>query len=102
MQTRNYKPNRKILAVAFPSWQCRARTSHRIANRTAKNGYRHIWLQANTRSGQRLGICSEILALERNTEIGQRATWQAQTPNGQFCVIAALPSLENFITFARW
>ena len=34
--------------------------------------------------------------------VGQCRRTAATATNKQFCVIAALPSLENFITFARW
>jgi hypothetical protein len=32
-------------------------------------------------------------------ELDKNRKWQAQTPNGQFCVIAALPSFENICYF---
>ncbi|MCL2247352.1 MAG: hypothetical protein FWC10_09640 [Lentimicrobiaceae bacterium] len=38
----------------------------------------------------------------KNTIVGKCSLMAATAYNGQFCVIAALPSLVNFITFARW
>jgi len=42
--------------------------SHRFSNRTAKNGYRHIWLLALARFGKVIGTCSERIG---NTDKSQ-------------------------------
>ena len=63
-----------------------------------------------------LWLRADALAPDKDSELVQKyrqiwkvapksdreSKWRALTHNGQFCVIAALPSLENFITFARW
>ena len=54
----------RIVAVAFPYGQGRVadahnQLTHNLAHLTAKNGYRHLWLRADTRSESAAGVWQE-------------------------------------------